>query len=61
MTTMRAFSTEGNNMECYAQPDSVGELVSTKWNLFLLLIYFYVYSMRNYQLTDFLQKEQAER
>ena len=61
MTTMRAFSTEGNNMECYAEPDSVGELVSTKWNMFLILMYYYIYSTRNHQLTDFLQKELAER
>jgi len=56
MTTMHAYSTEGNNMECYADPDSVGELVSTKWNLFLVLTYYYIYSMRNHQLTDFVQK-----
>ena len=47
-TVMSAFSTEGNNMECYADPDSVGGQMSMRWIIFLFVIFYSLYETRNH-------------
>ena len=61
MATMSAFSTEGGNMNCYADPEIVGEQMSMRWVLMLILLYFSVFSTRTYLLNDYLQKKLEKR
>ena len=61
ITVMSAFSTEGGNMDCYADPDSVGGQLSMRWIIFLIVVFYSVYSTRTHQLNDFLQKDKDKR
>ena len=61
MCTIRAYSPEGTNMDCYVDPETVGGTMASRWGLFYLIILFSFYSGLNHELNDFLGKEQSKK
>ena len=44
MTLTRAFSTAGDNMICYTNPETVGGQLSMRWGMLIFVVYYSVYS-----------------
>ena len=61
MTTFRAYSTEGGNMDCYAAAESVGGAMAMRWVFFIFFIVYQIYKNRKHELNDLLLRERAEK
>lgn len=56
-----AYVTTGDNMTCFADPESQAPIMTFRAFIVLVFVYFAIYQQRHVQLTHYLQKELAKK
>lgn len=56
-----AYEVTGDNMSCFADPESQAGIMTFRAFIVLVFVYYAIYQQRHVQLTHYLQKEIAKK